>query len=43
MIVAEDYAKFTNLIVFVTKYFPLEMKTFVNIGNSFLIVITLYS
>ena len=40
--VAQDYAKFTYLIVFGTKFVPLEMKTFVNIGNSFGTVITLY-
>ena len=41
-IVAQDYAKFTHLIVFGTKFVPLEMKTFVNIGNSFWMVITLF-
>ena len=41
MIVAQDYAKFKNLIVFGTKFVPLEMKTFVNIGNNFRTVITL--
>ena len=40
--VAQDYAKFTHLIVFGTKFVPLEMKTFVNIGNSFWMVITLF-
>ena len=41
--VVKDYAKFTYLIVFGMKFVPLEMKTFVNIGNSFGTVITLYS
>ena len=41
MTVAQDYAKFTYLIVFGTKFVPLEMKTFVNIGNNFGTVITL--
>ena len=40
-IVAQDYAKFKNLIVFGTKFVPLEMKTFVNIGNNFWTIITL--
>ena len=40
-IVAQDYAKFTNSIVLGTKFVPLEMKTFMNIGNSFGMVITL--
>ena len=43
MSVVRDYAKFMNSIVFGTKFVPLEMKTFVNIGNSFGKVITLYS
>ena len=42
MSVVRDYAKFTNSIVFGTKFVPLEMKTFVNIGNGFGKVITLY-
>ena len=42
MSVAQDYAKFKNFIVFGTKFVPLEKKTFVNIGNSFGTVITLY-
>ena len=41
MTIAQDYAKFKNLIVFGTKFIPLEMKTFVNIGNNFWTVITL--
>ena len=41
MTVAQDYAKFKNLIVFGTKFVPLEMKTFVNIGNNFWTIITL--
>ena len=40
--VAQDYAKFTNSIVFGTKFVPLEMKMFVNIGNSFGTIITFY-
>ena len=40
--VAQDCAKFTNSTVFGTKFVPLEKKTFVNIGNSFGTVITLY-
>ena len=39
--VTQDYAKFTYLIVFGTKFVSLEMKTFMNIGNSFGMVITL--
>ena len=42
MSVVRDYAKFMSSIVFGTKFVPLEMKTFVNIGNSFGKVITLY-
>ena len=41
MTVAQDYAKFKNQIVFGTKFVPLEMKTFVNIGNKFWTIITL--
>ena len=41
MTIAQDYAKFKNLIVFGTKFIPLEMKIFVNIGNNFWTVITL--
>ena len=40
--VAQDYATFTNSVVFGTKFVPVGMKTFVNIGNSFGTVITLY-
>ena len=40
--VEQEYAKFTYFIVFGTKFVPLEIKTFVNIGNSFWMVITLY-
>ena len=40
--IAQNYAKFKNFIVFGTKFVPLEMKTFVNIGNNFWMVITLY-
>ena len=42
MSVAQDYAKFKNFIVFGTKFVPLEMKAFVNIGNNFWTVKTLY-
>ena len=42
MTIALDYAKFTNLTIFGTKFVPVEMKTFVNIGNNFWTVITLY-
>ena len=38
-----DSAGFTNLIVFWIKFFPLEMKMFVNIENSLWAVITPYS
>ena len=38
-----DSAGFTNLIVFCIKFFPLEMKMFVNIENSLWAVITPYS
>ena len=40
--IAQDYAKFTNSIVLGKNFVPLEMKTFVNIGNSFGTVITRY-
>ena len=40
--IAQDYAKFTNSIVLGKNFVPLEMKTFVNIGNSFGMVITRY-
>ena len=40
--VVRDYAEFTNLAVFRPKVVQLEMKTKVNIGISFWMVIKLY-
>ena len=40
--VVRDYAKFPNLTVFGPKVIQPEMKTNVNIGNSFWMVIRLY-
>ena len=40
--VAGNFAEFTNLTIVWTKFFPLEMKTIVNIENSLWMVIIPY-